>query len=367
MKQQEENKNQNFFKDREKKIEKNIGCNSNSDCNEELDEIDELLYDYFKQNREVPKSTANVIKNTLYKKKKIKFKFSKVAIFIITISILSTGVVFARNIGDFFRNLFGLNNIGINNDSVVNAIENNYVQNIEMEYTKINDDYSIKIDYIMMDDINLYTVFNICSVNNIEYNYRITIPDLKIIADGKVIFDNALRENTSLNTVSGWNEIKQEAKNSKRELLFLMSDKFPSPQKLEYTFSKIILYDKNMPSEKTTEIMSVGDITIQIDVEEKLKNRDVLDFKITDSSEIYKIDRFISNNTGTYLIYETEKPEIKFDLIYDNKAYESTKRIIDVNDSKYLFIVQYNIVKDNIKNKENLKLKDFFNKEINIT
>lgn len=146
-----------------------------------------------------------------------------------------------------------------------------------------------------------------------------------------------------------------------------MSDKFPSPQKLEYTFSKIILYDKNMPSEKTTEIMSVGDITIQIDVEEKLKNRDVLDFKITDSSEIYKIDRFISNNTGTYLIYETEKPEIKFDLIYDNKAYESTKRIIDVNDSKYLFIVQYNIVKDNIKNKENLKLKDFFNKEINIT
>lgn len=89
-----------------------------------------------------------------------------------------------------------------------------------MEYTKINDDYSIKIDYIMMDDINLYTVFNICSVNNIEYNYRITIPDLKIIADGKVIFDNALRENTSLNTVSGWNEIKQEAKNSKGNYYF---------------------------------------------------------------------------------------------------------------------------------------------------
>lgn len=77
MKQQEENKNQNFFKDRDKKIEKNIGCNSNSDCNEELDEIDELLYDYFKQNREVPKSTANVIKNTLYKKKRLNLNFLK--------------------------------------------------------------------------------------------------------------------------------------------------------------------------------------------------------------------------------------------------------------------------------------------------
>lgn len=377
MKQQEENENQNSCQNRNTKVEKKL----NTDCyseKEKLDEIDELLYSYFKQNREIPESTGKVIETTLYTEKstktkstKIKHKFrfilSKVAIFILSISVVGTGVTFASNISDFFKNLFGLNDIGINNASVVSAIENNYVQNVDMNYIKINDEYSIKIDYLMMDDINLYTVFNMYSDNGFDTNYRISILDLKIIADDEVIFDNASREDTSINIVSGWNEIKQEERNSKRELLFLMSDKFPSPKKLEYTFSKIILYDKNLPSEKTIEIMNDGDITIQIDVVEKFKNRDILDFKITDSSEIYKIDRFISNNTGTYLVFETEKPEIKFDLIYDNNVYEGTKRIINVNESKYLFIVQYNIVKDDIKNKGELKLKDYLNTEINIT
>ncbi len=377
MKQQEENENQNSCQNRNTKVEKKL----NTDCyseKEKLDEIDELLYSYFKQNREIPESTSKVIETTLYTEKstktkstknmhKFRFILSKVAIFILSISVIGTGVAFASDISDFFKNLFGLNDVGINNASVVSAIENNYVQNVDMDYIKINDEYSIKIDYLMMDDINLYTVFNMYSDNGFDTNYRISILDLKILADDEVIFDNASREDTSINIVSGWNEIKQEERNSKRELLFLMSDKFPSPKKLEYTFSKIILYDKNLPSEKTIEIMNDGDITIQIDVVEKFKNRDILDFKITDSSEIYKIDRFISNNTGTYLVFETEKPEIKFDLIYDNNVYEGTKRIINVNESKYLFIVQYNIVKDDIKNKGELKLKDYLNTEINIT
>ena len=341
MKQQEENENQNSCQNRNTKVEKKL----NTDCyseKEKLDEIDELLYSYFKQNREIPESTSKVIETTLYTEKstktkstknmhKFRFILSKVAIFILSISVIGTGVAFASDISDFFKNLFGLNDVGINNASVVSAIENNYIQNVDMDYIKINDEYSIKIDYLMMDDINLYTVFNMYSDNGFDTNYRISILDLKIIADDEVIFDNASREDTSINIVSGWNEIKQEERNSKRELLFLMSDKFPSPKKLEYTFSKIILYDKNLPSEKTIEIMNDGDITIQIDVVEKFKNRDILDFKITDSSEIYKIDRFISNNTGTYLVFETEKPEIKFDLIYDNNVYEGTKRIINVN------------------------------------
>ena len=377
MKQQEKNENQNSCQNRNTKVEKKSNTDYYSD-KEKLDEIDELLYSYFKQNREIPESTSKVIETTLYTEKstktkstknmhKFRFILSKVAIFILSISVIGTGVAFASDISDFFKNLFGLNDVGINNASVVSAIENNYVQNVDMDYIKINDEYSIKIDYLMMDDINLYTVFNMYSDNGFDTNYRISILDLKIIADDEVIFDNASREDTSINIVSGWNEIKQEERNSKRELLFLMSDKFPSPKKLEYTFSKIILYDKNLPSEKTIEIMNDGDITIQIDVVEKFKNRDILDFKITDSSEIYKIDRFISNNTGTYLVFETEKPEIKFDLIYDNNVYEGTKRIINVNESKYLFIVQYNIVKDDIKNKGELKLKDYLNTEINIT
>ena len=60
MKQQEENENQNSCQNRNTKVEKKL----NTDCyseKEKLDEIDELLYSYFKQNREIPESTSKVI------------------------------------------------------------------------------------------------------------------------------------------------------------------------------------------------------------------------------------------------------------------------------------------------------------------
>ena len=121
---------------------------------EKLDEIDELLYSYFKQNREIPESTSKVIETTLYTEKstktkltknmhKFRFILSKVAIFILSISVIGTGVAFASDISDFFKNLFGLNDVGINIASVVCAIEINYVQNVDMDYINIMDDYCI--------------------------------------------------------------------------------------------------------------------------------------------------------------------------------------------------------------------------------
>ena len=47
---------------------------------EKLDEIDELLYSYFKQNREIPESTSKVIETTLYTEKSTKTKLTKICI-----------------------------------------------------------------------------------------------------------------------------------------------------------------------------------------------------------------------------------------------------------------------------------------------
>ena len=309
MKQQEENEKQNHSQ---------ISNNKNTDCSSEKDKIDELLYNYFKQNREVPESTTKVIETTLYNKKNAKakstknmhnFRFilSKVAIFILCISVIGTGVTFASNISKFFKNLFGLNNVGINNASVVSAIENNYVQNVDMDYIKVNDDYSIKIDYLMMDDINLYTVFNIYSENGFDTNYRISILDLKIIADDELIYDESTVANYSINIATGYNMVVQEEKNTKRELMFLMSDEFSKAKKLEYKFSKITLYNNSAPTENIIEINCDKEITIEIDVIDKFINRDVLYIDVNNESNIYKINKFIANDTGTYLVYETKE------------------------------------------------------------
>ena len=350
MKQQEENKKQNHSQ---------ISNNKNTDYSSKKDKIDELLYNYFKQNREVPESTTKVIETTLYNKKNAKakstknmhnFRFilSKVAIFILCISVIGTGVTFASNISNFFKNLFCLNNVGINNASVVSAIENNYVQNVDMDYIKVNDDYSIKIDYLMMDDINLYTVFNMYSENGFDTNYRISILDLKIIADDELIYDESTVANYSINIATGYNMVVQEEKNTKRELMFLMSDEFSKAKKLEYKFSKITLYNNSAPTENIIEINCDKEITIEIDVIDKFINRDVLYIDVNNESNIYKINKFIANDTGTYLVYETKELETNFDIIYDGETYNGTRILLATENDNYIFIIQYNITKSQL-------------------
>ena len=129
----------------------------------DFDEIDEMLFKYFKENKEVPQKTQNIIKNMNYNGKRNNFGIRKIAIIILAITTLTTGGVFAKDIVSFFKNIFSLGSININNDSVVDAIEKeNYIQNVNMNYVTINKDYKIKVDYVMVDDINLYIVFSLC-------------------------------------------------------------------------------------------------------------------------------------------------------------------------------------------------------------
>ncbi len=371
MKQQEENEKQNHSQ---------ISNNKNTDCSsekEKTDEIDELLYNYFKQNREVPESTTKVIETTLYNKKNAKakstknmhnFRFilSKVAIFILCISVIGTGVTFASNISNFFKNLFGLNNVGINNASVVSAIENNYVQNVDMDYIKVNDDYSIKIDYLMMDDINLYTVFNMYSENGFDTNYRISILDLKIIADDELIYDISKENNCTIDVSTGYKQIVQEENTIKRELMFLMSDEFPKAKKLEYKFSKITLYNNSAPTENIIEINCDKEITIEIDVIDKFINRDVLYIDVNNESSLYKINKFIANDTGTYLVYETEKPEVQIELVYNSKVYEGEQGGLGFNGDSYVFVLQYNINMYEITEASKIELKEEMGEKMEI-
>lgn len=344
---------------------------------EKLDEIDELLYSYFKQNREIPESTSKVIETTLYTEKstktkltknmhKFRFILSKVAIFILSISVIGTGVAFASDISDFFKNLFGLNDVGINNASVVSAIENNYVQNVDMDYIKIMDEYSIKIDYLMMDDINLYTVFNMYSENGFDTNYRISILDLKILADDELIYDISKENNCTIDVSTGYNQIVQEENTVKRELMYLMSDEFPKVKKLEYKFSKIALYNNSAPTENLIEINCDEEITIEIDVIDKFVNRDVLYIDVNNESDMYKISKFIANDTGTYLVYETDNPEVQIELLYDGEVYKGEQRGLGFNGDNYVFVLQYNINMYEITDTSKIELKEEMGEKMEI-
>lgn len=322
-----------------------------------LDNVDKLLYEYFEKNKDIPQETAKVISRAPYKRK-IKYNISKVAVLILTLSILTTGVVFAKEITNFFRNLFGLDSIGINNDSIVNAIENkDYIQNVDMNYIKLNDKFSIKVDYLMVDDINLYAVFNVYSEEYINPNYRISIPDLKIIGNDDIIYDASSGMNYSIYTTTGWHKITQEEKESKRELLFLMSDGLPNMKKLQFQFSKVILYDDTSAYKEQIEINCNEEKSINIDIIDKFTDRERLVFDISNVSDMYDINKFISTDTGTYIVLETISPEINLDLIYNDNLYQADKRLLALEGDKYIFILQYNLGKDDINN-DTLQIKD---------
>ena len=113
--------------------------------------IDKILFDCFEEDKNVPNYINETIHNTLKNKKKQEYynKFlRKVATIIITIGIVSTSVVFADDIINFITSLF------INSTEAIDiAVENGYVQNIDMEYVYDND-IGIKVDNLILDDTN---------------------------------------------------------------------------------------------------------------------------------------------------------------------------------------------------------------------
>lgn len=124
--------------------------------NNNLDDIDKMLFSYFDNNKEIPSSTQDTILNAFEKPRKtisLVYKIQKVAIVLISFIILTTGVVFAKDIINFITSLFTNTTEGINK-----AIENGYVQNIDMDFVYDND-IGIKVDYLVMDDTNLDVSF----------------------------------------------------------------------------------------------------------------------------------------------------------------------------------------------------------------
>lgn len=328
---------------------------------ENIDEIDKYLYDYFDNNKEIPNETNKVIKETLHNKKN-KYNFiHKVAIIILISSILSTGIVFAEDIFNFIKDIFNLNTININNNNVVNAIEEKgYVQNIEMEYISLNEEYKLKIDYLMLDDINLYILFNIYNENNLNNKYRLSLLDLKITDNNENIIYDSTKENNNTDTltVSGWKDIENSEEHVQKELLFIMSNGFQNIKKLNIYFSKILLYDKEKPDSDVIVIDKVT--TFCIDIIDKFIDRKVYKYNnIPYMNMDYNIKNIVTSDTGTYILLETTNPEINIIAIYNNKKYNSDKRLLGINaNNNYEFIIYYDISNTDMENIKKLILED---------
>ncbi len=156
--------------------------------NRELDEIDKLLLEHYKNKRNneyiVPPSTQKVAQRFIKRMKMqstIK-KLGRVAVIFFTIGIMTTGIVFAKDIADFIKSIFTNTT-----PAIETAVQNGYVQNIDMEYVYSNN-IGIKVESLIIDDLSLDIAFaykyDDNTINSIRLeNYSIMNENEEVIYD----------------------------------------------------------------------------------------------------------------------------------------------------------------------------------------
>lgn len=135
----------------------------------EYDEMDEYLFNCFEKHKDVPKETIKIIENTFKNRKKktnnaLTIIFQKVAVILIILGIISTSVVFAKDIYNFIISLFTNTTEAINT-----AVENNYVQELNTDYVYSNN-IGIKLESLLVDDttIDLSLIYKYDGLEDIE-------------------------------------------------------------------------------------------------------------------------------------------------------------------------------------------------------
>ena len=321
-----------------------------------LDEIDKMLYEYFENNKEIPEETAKVIENTFHKKKKSHLMIFRAVATVCTVFLLTTGVVFAKDIANLISQMFNLSDIDIENNGIVNAIENKeYIQNVDMEYIKLDNEYGMKIDYLLIDDINLYMVFNLYSEKEVKENIRFSILDLSISdEEGNIIYSgNVEQGENKVISMGGWNNISTET-NVIKELFFLMTNGIPDTEKLNIVFTKVKLYNSERPNKDNVEINS--EFEYKIDLIDKFKNREKIEYIVPEiKGNEYEIKKCIATDTGLYLLYKTQNSDMKFEL----SNIKSNQNCIGRHKyNEYYFITQFDISKEELENKPHIEIID---------
>ncbi len=278
------------------------------------DKFNEKIYDYFKENNEVPqKITQSIYEAKLKKDNRKIFSFyniRKVAVAAISIVTISTGVVFAKDITQFVKNIFK------DNAGVYTATQNGYIESNPKTIYSNSNNTKTQMQEMIMDDYTLDLTMFIEFEKDIDVTgiESFKIPDLIITDENNNILYTANNETTKQfceskgisyqyenlkniisNTSSSifiWNADKNYA--TIHVNLSASDNKFPKSTTLYITFNTINMAgnDKNYSI--------TGDWNNIIKVPEKFVNR---------SSTLYKaVD---CNNKNVYLesikaeVYET--------------------------------------------------------------
>ena len=251
------------------------------------DNLDKKIRDAFIKEIDKPDEYKSIIKNALNKEKENhnKFKILKLVACFLLVTVLASSIIFSKDILAFINYL-------LRNDSregIKKAIDNGYIQEVEMKYISSNGT-NVKISEILMDDYNLSIIFDIeiPEIENIEDLYNIDFPNLIITDDENRFivaefesperYEEFCKENNmkklynNIAYSNGAYEGKIVSKYDKNiEYMYTTySDNFPKSKKLYINFNKIILKNRNTFEQTVVD----GNWNLKVDLSGEIYNRE---------------------------------------------------------------------------------------------
>lgn len=336
------------------------------DRNQEIDEIDELLLKYFKckkdiENIVVPQSTQKMAQKVI---KRLKFqnnlkKLSKVAVIFITVGIMTTGVVFAKDIVNFITSLFTNSTPAIDS-----AVENGYLQNVNMDYVYSNG-IGIKAEHLILDDFNLDISFSYESDNNTKEikleEYTLSTENDDLIYDSSHSIDNKV--NISNRVIRTEEPLKINDTTYKESILFNLI-------KTDININTIKIYIKKLKvknEDNSTDYIE-GNWKFNIRLDKNMINGENILYDFINDNNI---DEIYAEMTATEFVIKVKlKIPISLNQFYDNHNFTLENNLsekfvpyfvengyIDSNNMETgFFTIHYNNINKYMENTDELKL-----------
>lgn len=275
-----------------------------------------------------------------------------VATFVLAIGI-TCGVVYA---GIQITSLFKIK--GMDDTGIQTAIQNQYVQNVDMNYIE-KEKVKFKVDYLMMDDINFDLVFNFITEDSVDNYEGIALQGLKITDENNnQIYISSEDQNIWTKNVAlmaEWWSVVEKQDHTLRQVVHFSSNNFPKSNKIYVKFENVILYNVNKGNPITIEYKD--DYNLEFDVSKQLSERKSIEYipknqtnkfeeaKLTNSgfAITIKMSEF-ANQNEKFTVTDTEGKTYTLSnsgRIYDldglnsNEFMEPIKTVLIFNITKY--------------------------------
>lgn len=316
----------------------------------------------------IPESYFDTINYTftqLPEKNKKKFKINKYKFTLATTCcslILITGVVFAKDIGNYVKHLFTFSTKAIDN-----AVENGFVQSVNEDFVYDNN-IGIKVNNLILDDQNLAISF--CYETQKENINSIWLDRFTVsTGNGDLIYEYEKAEEAKVGLAQSMERAEQPTKIT--DTTFLDSILFGLRQK-ETEFDNLHFEIRSVRLERTDHTIESleGNWKFNVAISDAMKKSESYHYNMVGNNEYVKSCTGILSATGmtieivpvtpisTIEDYEKmfEKVDIKsfnyFSLKNENEMFNVSQSNFDAN----LFTLKYNTVGKFFKNIDEFEL-----------